>query len=78
MTERDMATLTSITFMCPEDLAEQLRQVAFERDKSASDIIRSCLILGLPSVLAVRGLDRLCVEDIRDGGSVHKRKFCEA
>ena len=72
MTEREMATLTSITFMCPEDLAERLRMVAFERDKSASEIIRSCIILALPSVLAVRGLDRLCVEDIRRGWTVHK------
>jgi predicted transcriptional regulator len=74
MREADMATLTSITFMCPDDLAERLRTVAFERDKSASEIIRSCIILALPSVLAVRGLDRLCVEDIRAGGTVHKKK----
>jgi hypothetical protein len=55
----------SITFKCTPEFKEWLQAQAFEADKSASELIRSCLILAMPQVLKLRGLDRLELEDIR-------------
>jgi hypothetical protein len=60
-----MAKEETISFKCDTDFADWLRRESFELDKSASEIIRSCLILGLPLIKSVRGLDRVCLEDIR-------------
>ena len=64
MTEHDMEQIP-ITFKCQEQLAEMLRKTAFDLDKSASEIIRACVLLALPQVRTLRGLDRVCLEDIR-------------
>ena len=61
-----------VTFKCPEALAELLRKAAFDLDKSASEIIRSCILLALPQVRTLRGLDRVCLEDIRSGEGRNK------
>jgi hypothetical protein len=49
----------------PPEFKAWLQKEAFDQDRSASDIIRSCLILGMPQVRNIRGLDRLELEDIR-------------
>lgn len=56
----------SISFKCDEAFKAWLQKQAFEQDRSASDIIRACLILAMPQVRKIRGLDRICLEDIRD------------
>ena len=60
-----MAKEETISFKCDPDFADWLRKEAFALDKSASDIIRSCIVLGLHLIKSVRGLDRVCLEDIR-------------
>lgn len=54
-----------ISFKCDPAFAEWLRKESFDLDKSASEIIRACLLLGLPQIKTLRGLDRVCLEDIR-------------
>lgn len=56
---------TSVTFKCTEDFKEWLQRESFAMDKSASEVIRACLLLAIPQVKALRGLDRVCLEDIR-------------
>lgn len=60
-----MAKEVTISFKCDDEFAEWLRRESFELDKSASEVIRSCLILAMPQVKSLRGLDRVCLEDIR-------------
>ena len=60
-----MAKEETISFKCDTDFADWLRRESFELDKSASEIIRACLLLGLPQIKTLRGLDRVCLEDIR-------------
>ena len=60
-----MAKEETISFRCDADFADWLRKEAFDMDKSASEIIRACLLLGLPQIKAGRGLDRVCLEEIR-------------
>jgi hypothetical protein len=60
-----VAKETTISFKCDDDFADWLRKESFDLDKSASELIRACLLLGMPQVKALRGLDRVCLEDIR-------------
>lgn len=60
-----MALDESVTFKCSPGFKEWLQREAFDQDRSASDLIRSCLILAMPQVKTIRGLDRLDLEDIR-------------
>ena len=63
---------TNVNFRCSEQLADHIRRAAFKLDRSASELIRSCIILAIPQVLALRGLDRVDVEDIRFEQDVSK------
>ena len=72
MTEHDMEQ-TNVNFRCSEALADHIRRAAFKLDRSASELIRSCIILAIPQVLALRGLDRVDVEDIRIREDVSKK-----
>ena len=63
---------TSITFKCSEALADIIRRVAFDLDKSASEVIRACIIVGHPLVRDIRGIDRVDIEDIRPGKNGNK------
>ena len=63
---------TNINFRCSEALADHIRRASFKLDRSASELIRSCIILAIPQVLALRGLDRVDVEDIRFEQDVSK------
>ena len=69
--ETDMET--NVNFRCSEQLADHIRRAAFKLDRSASELIRSCIILAIPQVLALRGLDRVDVEDIRIREDVSKK-----
>lgn len=60
-----MALDESVTFKCSPEFKAWLQKEAFDQDKSASDIIRACLILAMPQVRNIRGLDRLELEDMR-------------
>ena len=60
-----MALDESVTFKCSPEFKSWLQKEAFDQDRSASDIIRACLILAMPQVRTIRGLDRLELEDIR-------------
>ena len=71
MTEHEMEQ-TNVNFRCSEQLADHIRRAAFKLDRSASELIRSCIILAIPQVLALRGLDRVDVEDIRIREDVSK------
>lgn len=53
MNERDMAKEVTITFKCDEAMADWLRRSAFELDKSASEVIRTCILLSLDTVKAI-------------------------
>jgi hypothetical protein len=56
----------SITFKCTPEFKAWLQKQAFDSDKGASELIRSCIILAMPQVTKIRGLDRLELEDIRE------------
>jgi len=56
MSDRDMAKEVTITFKCDEAMADWLRKSAFELDKSASEIIRTCILLSLDTVKAIPSL----------------------
>lgn len=60
-----MAKDESISFKCDQEFGDWLRKEAFGMGKPISEIIRACLILGLPQIKAVRGLDRVSLEDVR-------------
>lgn len=60
-----MAKEETISFKCDSEFAEWLRKESFDLDRSASEIIRVCIILGLPQVKSIRTLDRVCLDDIR-------------
>ena len=68
----EIENMESVTFKLSPQLADILRRAAFDLDKSASEILRACLILGLPLVKEIRGLDRVATEDIRSIGNVSK------
>ena len=55
-----------ITFRASREFKEWLQREAFQMDKSASDFIRASIVAGHPLVKALRGLDRLDIEDIKD------------
>jgi hypothetical protein len=56
---------SSVTFKCDEDFRAWLARESMELDKSVSELVRSALILAVPQIKAIRGLDRVCLEDIR-------------
>ncbi len=55
----------SITFRCSEELKALLGKQTVELDLTASEIIRACLVLALPQIKYVHGLDRIKDKDIR-------------
>ena len=65
---------TTQAFKCPEGLADLVGKVAFDLDISKSEVIRSCILIGLPLVRDIRGVERLRLEDIRNVGNVSKNK----
>ena len=64
--------MESVTFKLSPQLADILRRTAFDLDRSAREVLRACLSLGLPLVKEIRGLDRVAAEDIRSIGFVSK------
>ena len=65
---------TTITFKVDQEFADWLRRESFDLDKSASDVIRRCILAGMPLVKTIRGLDRLELSDIktRDDAIIQK------
>jgi len=58
----------SITFKCDDDFDAWLSREVREADISASTFIRQALLLAAPQIKAIRGLDRLSLEDIKPQG----------
>jgi hypothetical protein len=55
---------TTVTFKMEEEMASWLSRVAFEMDKSKSELIRCCLLLSLDTVIATPSLvNRIRFED---------------
>jgi len=46
----------TITFKVSEVLADMLGRATFETDKNKSEIIRACILLSLPTILACPSL----------------------
>ena len=65
---------TTQAFKCPAGLADLVGRVAFDLDISKSEVIRACLLVGLPLVRDIRGIERLRLEDIRNVENVSKNK----
>lgn len=62
-----MANDSKETFMCPEQLAELIGKVAFEVDRSKSEVIRACILLSVDTIRATPSLvNRVAVEDRLD------------
>lgn len=56
----------TITFKVSEQLADMLGRATFEIDKNKSEIIRACILLSLPTILACPSLaNRIQVEDFK-------------
>lgn len=63
----NMSNDTKVTFMCPEQLAELVGAVSFEIDKNKSEIIRTCLLLGIDTVRSNPSLvNRLNIGDRKE------------
>lgn len=45
-----MSNETKITFKCSDDLKDLIGRLTVETDKSASEIIRCCIMLGIDTV----------------------------
>jgi hypothetical protein len=43
---------TKVTFMCSEQLADLVSRVSFEIDQSKSEVIRTCILLGIDTLRA--------------------------
>ena len=75
MTPEHEMSETSITFKCPEELADLVGRVAFDLDVSKSEVIRACILIGHKLVQDVRGVERLRIEDIRSLQMGNKNKI---
>lgn len=52
------------TFMCNDALADMLGRIAFETDRTKSDIVRTCILLSIDTVRACPSLtNRITIED---------------
>ena len=60
-----MAKEVTITFRCTEPQRDWLYAKSGALDKSVSDVVRAAVLLAVPQMLAIRGLDRVQLEDIR-------------
>ena len=56
---------TSITFKCNEEFKNMLGKQALDLDLNASELIRACIVLALPQIKYVTGLDRIRAQDIK-------------
>jgi hypothetical protein len=64
----------TVSFKVSDEFAEWLRRESFDLDLPASAVIRSCLLVGMPLVKSIRGLDRLELEDLKAGaGSIRQK-----
>ncbi len=63
---------TSITFKCSEDFKALLGKQSLELDLNASELIRACIVLALPQIKFVNGLDRIKDKDTMLGQLVSK------
>lgn len=65
--ENEMAQQdVTITFKVSERLADMIGRATFETDKNKSEIIRACILLSLPTILACPSLaNRVQVEDFK-------------
>jgi hypothetical protein len=58
-----------ITFKSCEPFAIWLSSAVTVLDRSKSEVIRTCVILALPTIMAnPRMLDHVCFDDVIDGG----------
>lgn len=58
---------TKVTFMCSEQLAELVGKVSFETDFNKSEVIRTCILLGIDTIRANPALaSKIGVSDRRD------------
>ena len=59
-----MAKEVTLTFKVSEQLADMLGRATFQTDKNKSEIIRACILLSLPTIIACPSLaNRIQVED---------------
>ena len=59
-----MAKACKETFMCEEPLAELISRVAYQIDRTKSDVIRACILLGIDTIRSTPSLtNRVTIED---------------
>ena len=56
-----------VTFKCDDAFRDWLGREATALDMSLSEVVRAALILAVPQIKALRGLERVQLEDMRDG-----------
>jgi hypothetical protein len=62
-----MANDRKETFMCPEQMAELIGKVAFDIDRSKSEVVRACILLSIETIRVNPSLaNRITVEDRLD------------
>ena len=63
---KTMAKEVTLTFKVSEQLADMIGKATFQIDKNKSEIIRACILLSLPTILACPSLaNRIQVEDFK-------------
>ena len=63
--EEDMIEKPTISIRCDEDFKNWLAQEVIDLGTDISKLTRAALILAIPQIKALRGLDRVDLEDIR-------------
>lgn len=58
MEESEMAKEEKITFLVDRRMADWIRRVAFDLDKTASEVLRAAVLIGLPTVRDMPSLVR--------------------
>lgn len=62
-----MSNDAKVTFSCPEQLAELVGKVSFEIDRNKSEVIRTCILLGIDAIRANPALtNRINFEDRKE------------
>ncbi len=55
------------TFMCSDAMADLVGRVAFDADRSKSEVIRACILLSIDTVRSIPSLtNRISIDDRKD------------
>lgn len=63
--EESMAKEININFRTSEEFRDYIYREAGALDMPVSEVIRASLLLALPQIKLIRGIDRIQLEDIR-------------